>query len=410
MLLALAAVTAPAHAFSLSYPQSWPASLNPHNWPFTLIPVPEVATDPNAGTTYGILPVFLFTDQNKQITQILAPDFTNNSTMGVGGTFRFLAYPSADTQWYAIAGAQHTIARRVDLYYSTGRTRQRLWSFDTRLFFERDPTERFFGIGNSSELGNQTNFTTEQLYLQLLLGLNLTEDLQLALFERPRYVRIRRGAFTNLPRISEVFPNLKGLGGGTEILNELMLSYDTRDSIDIPRSGGLALLFGSLTDRRFLSSASYNRFGGELRRYFSMGKRFTLAGHFYMQYTPAGAETPFWAMARLGGEESLLTDEETLRGFGAGRFLDNNLIVGNLELRTRIFGVDIFGTHGILELAPFFEAGRVFHTIGQNPLSAPHSVGGIGFRGIAEPFVVGYVDVGYGGEGAAVFSGIDYPF
>ena len=37
-------------------------------------------------------------------------------------------------------------------------------------------------------------------------------------------------------------------------------------------------------------------------------------------------------------------------------------------------------------------------------------VGGIGFRGIAEPFVVGFVDIGWGGEGAAVFSGINYPF
>ena len=34
----------------------------------------------------------------------------------------------------------------------------------------------------------------------------------------------------------------------------------------------------------------------------------------------------------------------------------------------------------------------------------------IGFRGIAEPFVVGFVDIGWGGEGAAVFSGINYPF
>jgi len=29
---------------------------------------------------------------------------------------------------------------------------------------------------------------------------------------------------------------------------------------------------------------------------------------------------------------------------------------------------------------------------------------------LAAPFVVGYVDVGYGGEGAVVFSGLDYPF
>jgi hypothetical protein len=39
-----------------------------------------------------------------------------------------------------------------------------------------------------------------------------------------------------------------------------------------------------------------------------------------------------------------------------------------------------------------------------------HTVGGIGIRGIAAPFIVGYVDIGYGSEGAAIFSGINYPF
>ena len=34
----------------------------------------------------------------------------------------------------------------------------------------------------------------------------------------------------------------------------------------------------------------------------------------------------------------------------------------------------------------------------------------IGVRGIARPSVVGYVDIGYGTEGVAVFTGINYPF
>jgi hypothetical protein len=38
------------------------------------------------------------------------------------------------------------------------------------------------------------------------------------------------------------------------------------------------------------------------------------------------------------------------------------------------------------------------------------AVGGIGFRGVARPFVVGYVDIGYGSEGVAVFTGLNYPF
>jgi hemolysin activation/secretion protein len=129
-----------------------------------------------------------------------------------------------------------------------------------------------------------------------------------------------------------------------------------------------------------------------------------------MEYEPAGSEMPFWAQARLGGDESILTDQQTLRGYGTGRYVDNNLFVANMEVRTRVWDMDMFGTHGTLELAPFAEAGRVAENLNYNPVSQLHPVGGLGFRGIAQPFVVGYVDVGYGAEGASIFSGINYPF
>jgi hypothetical protein len=34
----------------------------------------------------------------------------------------------------------------------------------------------------------------------------------------------------------------------------------------------------------------------------------------------------------------------------------------------------------------------------------------MGFRAVASPFIVGYLDVGFGPEGPAVFTGINYPF
>jgi hypothetical protein len=228
--------------------------------------------------------------------------------------------------------------------------------------------------------------------------------------ERPRYVRIKPGGFTSVPDITQLFPNQKGINGGTEVLSQAMIQYDTRDSIDIQRSGGLARLYYGIADRHFMSSVSYNRFGGELRRYLTVGDRITFAGHVFAEWQPAGNEMPFWSASRLGGQESLLTDQETLRGYGAGRYIDNNLFVMNVEMRTRVWVKKIFGTHGILELAPFAEAGRVAHDMSYNPFNDLHPVGGIGVRGIAEPFVVGFVDIGWGGEGAAVFSGINYPF
>jgi hypothetical protein len=403
--------------FSLLDPSTWTMPRydwqsfkiqDPNSWPF--IPVPEVATDPNGGVTYGVLPVWLFTDNKNEISSILAPDINSNSTLGPGGNFRYLAYPSSDTNWYITAGAQETIARKVDLDYQTGREHKKWWSFEGRFFFEKDPTERFFGLGNHSHFGNQSNYTTEQLYGEAIFAINFTDRLQLSMTERPRYVRIQEGGFNSVPSIFQLFPNQKGINGGTEILSQWVMQYDSRDSVDIPRSGQLGRLYYGVADRRFGSSQSYNRFGGEFREFYSVGERITFAGHVFNEYEPAGNEMPFWSQARLGGDESILTDQETLRGYGTGRYIDNNLFVMNVEMRTRVWDKSIFGTHGILELAPFAEAGRVSHNMGYNPFVNLHPVGGIGFRGIAEPFVVGFVDIGWGGEGAAVFSGINYPF
>lgn len=388
-----------ARAFDLANPNSWP-----------LIPVPEVATDPNGGTTVGVLPVVLFTDHKDQIRNILAPDINWNTTLGAGGNFRYLAYPSEDTNWYVVAGGSQDIARQVDLDYQTGRTHRNWWSFEGRFYFEEDPTNRFFGVGNDSSLGNETNFTDEKVFGQVSLGLNLTENLQIQYMLRPEWVRIHDGAFNSLPQVWQIFPNQKGLDGGSVNLNQIMVQYDTRDSVDIPRHGGLYRIYGGIVDRSLGSSFSYTQFGYDLHQYLSVSKRITFAGHMFMEYEPAGNEIPFWAQARLGGEPSLMTDQQTLRGYGAGRFVDNNLFVANLEMRTRVFSANLFGTRGTLEIAPFAETGRVAHSLDYDPVSAMHPVGGVGFRGIAEPFVVGYVDIGYGGEGTAIFSGINYPF
>jgi surface antigen Omp85-like protein len=409
-LCAMLFLRRPAQAFTLLDSRTWPSALNPHNWPFDLFPVPEVTTNPNGGVTYGVLLAFLFKNQQNQIASIFAPDVSDDTKLGFGGNVRYFAYPSADVQWYALAGAQEKIARIVDLNYESGRTRENWYSLEGRLYFERDPTDRFYGFGNDSPESGESNYTTEQVYVRGKLGWNLTQAFQLALVARPRYVRIFQGAFTNIPQTTMIYPNAKGVGGGSEIYGELRATYDTRDSVDIPRRGTLALLYGGTAQRALFSSFSYNRVGLDVHHYFPLSPRLTLATHGYLQYMPSGNEAPFWARGRLGGDPSFLYDQETLRGFGTGRFNDNNLSVANFELRARVFELTIMNTPGILELAPFFEAGRVFHEMSGDPFEALHPVGGIGFRGIAEPFVVGFVDIGFGGEGNAIFAGINYPF
>ena len=115
-------------------------------------------------------------------------------------------------------------------------------------------------------------------------------------------------------------------------------------------------------------------------------------------------------MSNIGGGVSDVGGEQPLRGFGAGRFYDRNSFSTTVELRRKVFSLNAVTTTLDIEVAPFIDLGRVFSRSGEDPFGQLHQVYGVGFRGIARPFVVGYVDIGRGSEGAAVFTGLNYPF
>jgi hypothetical protein len=79
-------------------------------------------------------------------------------------------------------------------------------------------------------------------------------------------------------------------------------------------------------------------------------------------------------------------------------------------VRRTVASFDAVSTYVDFEVAPFVDLGRVFARSSTFPLQQLHHVFGVGFRGIARPFVVGYVDIGYGSDGVAAFTGLNYPF
>ena len=374
---------------------------DPRTSPF--IPIPEVATDPNSGTSVGLLPVYLVTDEQKEIRKIYAPDVIYHPALGFGARFRVFGYPSDDTDWYVVGGAKQRVEREFDADYVTGIKRREPWSFSARALYDRSATPRFFGIGNDTTLAERTNYTQEQGYLDAVVARNFTPQLQISLEMRPRVVTIAPGVLEQ-----SIAPNF--LGSENEWLNRLSFTYDTRDSPSIPTQGTALTIFAGATDRRFLSSISYTELGLDARHLQPLDERFTLATHAALRYMPGSDPLPFWALSRLGGDRSDIGERQLLRGYGEGRFVDRNLFSGSIEVRSRVFDINLFSQELSVEAAPFIDAGRVFHDMGQNPLSRLHVAGGVGLRAIAPPFIVGYLDIGYGAEGSAIFSGINYPF
>ena len=378
------------------------------NLPF--LPIPSIGADPNSGTTVGLLPVWLHTDENHDITRIIAPDVTHNPYFGWGFHGRLYSYNSQDEQWSIVGGAREKVERGLDIQYLLGRLHQGNFTSTSDADFDRDGTPRFFGIGNNTRLASQSNYTAQTILLQEQLGWNLTPHWQLLYTIRKRILKILPGTLTSVPSIDTVF-GAGRLGTNSELLNRYSVVYDTRDDLTAPRKGMRIVVYGGAASRGGIFNESlYSEAGGDARGYWSIREDTVVAAHMSIRYMPSATRVPFWALSSIGGDESDVGGQQPLRGYGAGRFYDRNAFSGSAEVRHTVWGFDAESTHVDLEIAPFVDLGQVFSRSSTFPIERLHKVGGIAFRGIARPSVVGYVDVGYGSEGAAVFTGLNYPF
>src|ERR1017187_283501 len=159
-------------------------SLNPSTASF--IPVPLIGSDPNSGTTLGLLPVWITTDDDHEIRRIIAPDILHNPYFGYGVDARLYAYSSEDEQWSIDTGIKQRVERTFDAEYQLGRLRDQRWSVSYTLIYDRSGTERFYGIGNDSPKRNETNYTKGQELAQVQVGLNFNHVWQLLYTARMR--------------------------------------------------------------------------------------------------------------------------------------------------------------------------------------------------------------------------------
>jgi len=408
-----ATAAAPASAAAPAAPAAPPPAglarwLNPATAPF--IPIPDFDTEPHNGLTLGLLPTWLHTNSRDEIERIVAPDIIHSQYFGWGAHMRVLGYPSADTQWSVVGGLKQRVEREFDGRYLTGQTRTGAVSWSIEAIYDRSGTPRFFGLGNQSLRTDETSYVDNQALVAASIGRNFTPRLQLAYLVRPRYVEVLPTVLPGLPSIGTLYPALKGIGSEHELQHSVMLTYDTRDSLVIPHSGARYIVYDGFVSRALGSSVSYSFFGAEARHYWALGPDVTLAWHAALRYMPSAGNAPFWALSSLGGDRSVIDEREPLRGYGADRFVDRNMFATGLELRTSVVNLNAFGTRVSVEAAPFLDAGKVFAALGGSPFSRLHATPGFGVRGVANPFIVGYVDFGLARGEVAVFSGIDYPF
>ena len=379
---------------------------------FTIIPLPAFQYNRNEGAWIGALTPIFRANAEGQVEDIVAPMYLHNDLIGETFALNYFGYRNETRQWHAIASHATKVEHLVDVgYKDTG--------FDDGRFIVslqantgKTAFDRFYGFGNSVSQQKESNYAKGDTEVRVGGGVNLTDSFSVLATERVRNVSVEGGVVPGVAQTLQAFPNAPGIEG-TEIWSQgLTLSYDTRDNQLTPLEGVYATVTGE-NDQNYKKNNrdEWWRATAEARSYVPHADgRAVFVAHALIDALPGDKNDlvrqgiPFYERPTLGGEN-------TLRGFGDGRFVSNYAILLNVEERLAVLKRSILGNVIELEVAPFVDVGRVGSRFATDRVVKNAQVDpGVGLRLLARPNIASRLDVAYGRDGANVYVGLDYPF
>jgi outer membrane protein assembly factor BamA len=369
-----------------------------------VFPIPSVSTTRNDGNDAGLIVPILITDPDGELKYLMAPMLIHNSIVGTRGTFNLFRYDPGGRQMQFIASLTEEIERKLLFNYTDPAFSNGRYFLNFGGTFFKNATARFWGIGQGTKEGDETNYTAREIRANWRFGVYANEVTQVAVSQRFRQARLRPGA-TDLPFTGAQFPDVPGVQGESIIVgHRVSFYYDTRNNLITPTDGMAITAYAEINQNvRNSEHPIYSRYELEIKKLFpSESKRAILVVRANLQAT-IGTQVPFYEQSSLGGQFNL-------RGFGVDRYIDKHLIAASIEQRIHLVRTRIAGVTADFEVAPFLDTGQVFSDYRDVSFKDYRMTPGIGFRGIVRPNVVGRIDYGYSREGGAVFAGLDFPY
>ncbi|MEZ6186883.1 MAG: BamA/TamA family outer membrane protein [Planctomycetota bacterium] len=378
----------------------------PEAYPALVLALPIIATDPNKGPTFGLLPPVIMKEGDR-LTNILAPDLVYNEIDGVGGNFRMRRFFSFDSWLVLDAGATSEGAHEYDFHYAQRRLGPRSNGFFRgRLYYLTSLANRFFGLGNETDQDDESTYVFRRGEATAALGLELPYHFSVELQERLASYKVGPGRLDDVRSTRAAFPTVDGVRDPRlQILtHKITLRFDTRDSPTAPTRGLYAEANLEISDDTLGSDVGYERYSFAVVGLFpKFDERFIsvvrVAG-----WVLNGSNVPFYEQTSIGGKF-------THRGYGEGRFVDFNGFAASFEERWNLWRYTLMDVEQILQVAGFVDVGRVYGEDESFTLKDLHVAGGGAVRLVVpDSELVASIDMGISDEGMAVFVGLDYPF
>ena len=278
-------------------------------------------------------------------------------------------------RWYRVAFSWPDVERRQGTVYPI--------ALDGTADYDKYREANLFAPGNNSSKESQETYVRDPWEFTITASRGFTPEFLGSI--GIRFKQVTNSGFSDTSIVHTLPPLNNGRSRTISCLGSLM--RDTRNSQIRPSRGTLVR-----GDVEFASSG----FNSD----FTMVKAMLSTSWFKELFYPttilaarvalqhvAGDNVPLWALSSLGGNN-------TLRGYTMDRFVDNGMMLINMELR--------FPCYRRLQGVLGYDAGQVWHTPDEWRLNGFHSDLDIGLRFVMETFVV-RLDVGMSSENTGVY-------
>jgi outer membrane protein assembly factor BamA len=246
----------------------------------------------------------------------------------------------------------------------------------------------FYGLGHDSAHSSLSDFEQRDVSLVAVTGYQFSRIFRFAVRTGYTGFGIRGGSDENELDISDLFTD-ESAPGLTQQPDFFQISpaalFDFRDVPENPHSGGAA----GVSVTRFQpreGSFAFSRYLFDARYFVPLGNTSRVAAfwfHSSFDRSDSSNRVPFYLQQTLGGSQML-------RGYDNFRFRDTNLVYVSAEYRWEF--------KPTMEIAGFFDAGKVFSDAADFGFTNLKNSYGVGFRIKTDGGVIFRVDFAHSAE------------
>ena len=317
-----------------------------------------------------------------------------NFAFGVGGIMYFrtssqkkINLSSILLSVYYTINNQYNISLKPELYFSNNNLiTNGEFNFGKYL-------DKFYGYGSNSEEIENPDYFTQNWEINIDFQYRVSDKFGLGFIYNFLYTDI-------IDKKSNPFlldNSVLGSNGGLSSGFGLQFTWDSRDFIHLPTSGGYYIFSVVYYEEPFGSDFSFNDYLLDFRRYFKITKGHLITFQVYGNFI--AGDPPFYEMPRLGGSV-------TMRGYYEGRYRDRYFTTIQTEYKTWLI------QEWNLGLVVFAGVGDVAYQFSDFELRNFKYSGGLGLRYIFDLHerLTLRADFAFGKNTSGVYFGIEETF